>query len=101
MGVIVFEGSQIEELHVAHARRILEAEKLIMEVSKDNESIPIEVKSGSKYKIGNFFEDFSMGQKISHATPRTITLGDCSLYTALYGSRYALHSSNEFANSFR
>ena len=97
VGVIVFEGSQIEELHVAHARRILEAEKLIMEVSKENESIPIEVKSGSKYKIGNFFEDFSMGQKISHATPRTITLGDCSLYTALYGSRYALHSSNEFA----
>ena len=97
VGVIVFEGNQIEELHVAHARRILEAEKLIMEVSKDNESIPIEVKSGSKYKIGNFFEDFSMGQKISHATPRTITLGDCSLYTALYGSRYALHSSNEFA----
>ena len=97
VGVIVFEGSQIEELHVAHARRILEAEKLIMEVSKDDESIPIEVKSGSKYKIGNFFEDFSMGQKISHATPRTITLGDCSLYTALYGSRYALHSSNEFA----
>ena len=97
VGVIVFEGSQIEELHVAHARRILEAEKLIMEVSKDNESTPIEVKSGSKYKIGNFFEDFSMGQKISHATPRTITLGDCSLYTALYGSRYALHSSNEFA----
>ena len=97
VGVIVFEGSQIEELHVAHARRILEAEKLIMEVSKDNESIPVEVKSGSKYKIGNFFEDFSMGQKISHATPRTITLGDCSLYTALYGSRYALHSSNEFA----
>jgi len=97
VGVIVFEGSQIEELHVAHARRILEAEKLIIEVSKDNESIPIEVKSGSKYKIGNFFEDFSMGQKISHATPRTITLGDCSLYTALYGSRYALHSSNEFA----
>ena len=97
VGVIIFEGSQIEELHVAHARRILEAEKLIMEVSKDNESIPIEVKSGSKYKIGNFFEDFSMGQKISHATPRTITLGDCSLYTALYGSRYALHSSNEFA----
>ena len=97
VGVIVFEGSQIEELHVAHARRILEAEKLIMEVSKNDETIPIEIKSGSKYKIGNFFEDFSMGQKISHATPRTITLGDCSLYTALYGSRYALHSSNEFA----
>ena len=38
-----------------------------------------------------------MGQKIIHATPRTITSGDCALYTALYGSRYALHSSKEFA----
>ena len=38
-----------------------------------------------------------MGQKIVHATPRTITEGDCALYTALYGSRYALHSSSEFA----
>ena len=97
VGVIVFEGSQIEELHVAHARRVLEAEKLIMEVSQDDESMSLDSQSGAKYKTGNFFEDFSMGQKIDHSTPRTITLGDCSLYTALYGSRYALHSSNEFA----
>ena len=97
VGVIVFEGSQIEELHVAHARRVLEAEKLIMEVSQDNENMSLDSQSGAKYKTGNFFEDFSMGQKIDHSTPRTITLGDCSLYTALYGSRYALHSSNEFA----
>ncbi len=97
VGVIVFEGSQIEELHVAHARRVLEAEKLIMEVSQDDENMSLDSQSGAKYKTGNFFEDFSMGQKIDHSTPRTITLGDCSLYTALYGSRYALHSSNEFA----
>ena len=97
VGVIVFEGSQIEELHVAHAKRVLDAEKLITEVSATNEELIADSKNKSKYKIGNFFEDFYMGQQIIHATPRTITLGDCALYTALYGSRYALHSSNEFA----
>jgi len=51
----------------------------------------------SKNNIGNFFEDFTINQTIEHATPRTITHGDASLYTALYGSRFALHSSNEFA----
>ena len=52
----------------------------------------------SKNTIGNFFEDFSINQTIEHSTPRTITHGDSSLYTALYGTRFALHSSNEFAN---
>ena len=97
VGVIVFEGSQIEELHVAHAKRVLDAEKLIAEVSEVTEEPIGESKNKFKYKTGNFFEDFYMGQNIDHATPRTITLGDCALYTALYGSRYALHSSNEFA----
>ncbi len=46
---------------------------------------------------GNFFEDFRVGQVLRHATPRTITEGDASLYTALYGSRFAIHSSDEFA----
>jgi len=52
---------------------------------------------GSKTFAGNFFEDFSIGQKLRHATPRTITEGDASLYTALYGARFAIHSSDEFA----
>ena len=51
------------------------------------------LKTGS----GNFFEDFNLGQKIVHATPRTITAGDQALYTALYGSRFAVQSSDEFA----
>jgi len=46
---------------------------------------------------GNFFEDFSLGQKIRHATPRTVTPGDVALYTALYGSRFAVQSSSAFA----
>jgi 2-methylfumaryl-CoA hydratase len=46
---------------------------------------------------GNFFEDFRLGQKIVHATPRTLTTGDAALYTALYGSRFALQSAGTFA----
>ncbi|WP_319533762.1 MaoC family dehydratase [uncultured Cohaesibacter sp.] len=52
----------------------------------------------SKTNPGNYFEDFSIGQVIRHATPRTITQGDVSLYTALYGSRFAVQSSDAFAH---
>ncbi|MFQ5533661.1 MAG: MaoC family dehydratase [Sphingomonadales bacterium] len=55
------------------------------------------VRTQTKAMAGNFFEDFSLGQVIVHATPRTATQGDASLYTALYGSRFALNSSDEFA----
>src|ERR1700690_872053 len=52
-----------------------------------------------KTNAGNFFEDFRLGQKLLHATPRTLTVGDAALYTALYGSRFALQSSDTFAQS--
>jgi 2-methylfumaryl-CoA hydratase len=51
----------------------------------------------TKTNPGNFFEDFRIGQTIRHATPRTITGGDVALYSALYGSRFAIASSDEFA----
>lgn len=51
----------------------------------------------TKTNPGNFFEDFRVGMEIVHATPRTITDGDVSLYTALYGSRFAVQSSSAFA----
>ena len=51
----------------------------------------------SKTNPGNFFEDFSVGQTLHHATPRTITEGDVSLYTSLYGSRFAVQSADSFA----
>ncbi|MCZ4282425.1 MaoC family dehydratase [Kiloniella laminariae] len=53
----------------------------------------------SKTNKGNFFEDFHVGMSLKHATPRTVTAGDQALYQALYGSRFVLASSDEFARS--
>ncbi len=53
----------------------------------------------SKTNPGNFFEDFRLGQTITHATPRTVTAGDVSLYTALYGCRFAVQSADAFAQA--
>ena len=53
----------------------------------------------SKTTTGNYFEDFSLGQVINHATPRTLTAGDQALYTSLYGSRFAVQSSDAFARA--
>ena len=52
-----------------------------------------------KTNPGNFFEDFRLGQVIRHATPRTATAGDVSLYTAIYGARFAVQSSSAFAQA--
>jgi 2-methylfumaryl-CoA hydratase len=52
-----------------------------------------------KTNPGNFFEDFRIGQRIAHAVPRTVTDGEVALYMALYGSRSAVNSSDEFAAS--
>jgi len=48
---------------------------------------------------GNFFEDFEIGQTITHATPRTLTHGDAALYTALYGARFTVQASDAFAQT--
>ena len=53
----------------------------------------------SKADPGNFFEDYHLGQRLTHATPRTVTVGDRALYGALYPSRFALQSSDEFARA--
>ena len=53
----------------------------------------------SKSNPGRFFEDFHVGQELRHATPRSVTEADQTLYTALTGSRFALHSSDEFART--
>ena len=52
-----------------------------------------------KINAGRFFEDFTLNEVILHATPRTISAGDTSLYIALYGSRNPLHCSEPFAQS--
>lgn len=53
----------------------------------------------TKATAGNFFEDFSLGQVIQHATPRTLTEGDVALYASLYGARFAVQSSDAFARA--
>jgi 2-methylfumaryl-CoA hydratase len=53
----------------------------------------------SKTRAGNFFEDFRIGQRLVHAPPRTVTAGDVALYQALFGSRFALNSSDPFART--
>jgi len=51
----------------------------------------------AKTKPGNYFEDFYLGQELIHAIPRTVTEGDVALYTALFGSRFVINSSDQFA----
>jgi 2-methylfumaryl-CoA hydratase len=53
--------------------------------------------SAAKTAAGRFFEDFRVGETIRHATPRTLNAGDASLYSALYGTRFAPQSAETFA----
>ena len=53
----------------------------------------------AKTDEGRYFEDFELGQRLRHATPRTLTEGDRALYTALYPTRFALPSSDDFARA--
>src|SRR5579883_1324444 len=48
---------------------------------------------------GRFFEDFSLGEILHHATPRTVSEADAALYLALTGTRFAVNSSDPFAQS--
>src|SRR5688572_4347687 len=51
----------------------------------------------TKSNPGNFFDDFTPGQQIAHATPRTLTEADAALNIALTGARHALFSGDSFA----
>ena len=53
----------------------------------------------SKTNAGRFFDDYEVGDVITHAVPRTISGGERALYHALYPARGALHSSDEFARA--
>jgi 2-methylfumaryl-CoA hydratase len=56
-------------------------------------------KSSSKAERGRFFEDFRVGEVIRHAAPRTLSAGDVALYHGLFGPRFAVQSSDAFAQS--
>ncbi|WP_299968289.1 MaoC family dehydratase [uncultured Roseobacter sp.] len=51
----------------------------------------------AKTNPGRFFEDYTVGQTIAHAVPRTIKMGERALYHMLYPARHALYSSDQFA----
>jgi len=51
----------------------------------------------TKTNPGRFFEDYTIGQTIRHAVPRTVAEGERALYTALYPQRFAVASSDAFA----
>lgn len=52
-----------------------------------------------KVSNGRYFEDFSIGQHLVHAVPRTLHGGDISTYFSLTGDRSPLASSTELARS--
>ena len=52
-----------------------------------------------KTNPGRFFEDYTLGETIIHAVPRTLSGGERALYHALYPARGALYSSDEFARA--
>ncbi|PUB16390.1 MaoC family dehydratase [Yoonia sediminilitoris] len=53
----------------------------------------------TKTNAGRFFEDYAVGDVITHAVPRTMSGGERALYHALYPARGALYSSDEFARN--
>jgi 2-methylfumaryl-CoA hydratase len=53
----------------------------------------------AKTNPGRFFEDYTVGEVITHAVPRTVSGGERALYHALYPARHALYSSDEFARA--
>jgi len=53
----------------------------------------------AKTNPGRFFEDYAVGDVLTHAVPRTVSGGERALYHALYPARHALYSSDEFARS--
>lgn len=53
----------------------------------------------AKTNPGRFFEDYTLGQVIHHAVPRTVSGGERALYHALYPARHAIYSSDQFAQS--
>ncbi len=53
----------------------------------------------AKTNPGRFFEDYKLGQVLTHAVPRTVSGGERALYHALYPARHALYSSDAFAQA--
>ena len=46
---------------------------------------------------GYFFEDYAVGRRFHHVTPRTLSAGDAALYIALTGARAPVHCCKPLA----
>lgn len=57
------------------------------------------VPAGARPPEGWFFEDYVLGSRFEHATPRTITAGDCALHLALTGARQPVHCAEPVARA--
>jgi 2-methylfumaryl-CoA hydratase len=55
------------------------------------------MQASDKTTAGRFFEDFRVGDRLIHATPRSVGQGDATLYSAIFGSRFAVQSADTFA----
>ena len=55
--------------------------------------------SKSKTEHRQLLRGLPVGQEIRHATPRTLTEADAALNIGLYGSRFAINSSDVFARA--
>ena len=93
-GVVTVDGRMIENLHVEQAERALA-------LAVGHQGAAGRGMSKTRATSGNFFEDFRVGQEFRHATPRTLTEADAALNVGLYGSRFAINSSDEFARAHR
>jgi 2-methylfumaryl-CoA hydratase len=54
---------------------------------------------GERPLEGWFFEDYAIGRRFTHPTPRTLTAGDAALYVALTGARQPLHCALPMARA--
>jgi 2-methylfumaryl-CoA hydratase len=50
-------------------------------------------------RTGRFFEDFRLGERLVHPTPRTLGDGEAALYVALTGARQIVHSAQPVAHA--
>ena len=67
-GAIKLDGRMVELLHAEIARRTVALADAIA---------ALETRMSTKTITGNFFEDFHLGQRFVHATPRTLTHRRC------------------------
>lgn len=62
-----------------------------------SDSVP--VLPGARPPDGWFFEDYRVGLRFGHPTPRTVTSADAALYIALTGARQPVHCDEPLARA--